>query len=123
MTPSQELAQILKKQTIVTATIATDLVGELKRASPVGNPSGWENPDAAPDGYTGGQLRKNWTKKKTDKHTWTINNNMKYAEHRVQPAYVNEKGVLISGSFQFPAGVQPIIDKYSRQLQSELNKI
>jgi len=122
MTPKQELDLILKKQNIITATVATDLLGELKRATPVGNPSLWEDPDAAPDGYTGGQLRRNWTIAKNG-NIWEINNNMQYAEHRLQPAYVNEKGVLISGSFQFPAGVQPIIDKYDRKLQSDLNKI
>lgn len=122
MTPKQELNQILKKQEIVTATIATGLLGELENATPVGNPDGWENPDAAPDGYTGGMLRKSWTIAKTG-NVWEINNNAQYAEHRLQPAYVNEKGVLISGSFQFPAGVQPIIDKYDRKLQRELNKI
>lgn len=123
MTPKQELNAIMKKQEIVTATIAVDLMGELTNASPVGNPSLWEDPDSAPDGYTGGQLRRSWTIAKTNKYTWEINNNMQYAEHRLQPAYVNDKGVLISGSFQFPAGIQHIIDRYDRKLQSQLNKI
>ena len=28
--------------------------------SPVGNPTRWQNPDAAPEGYVGGHFRRNW---------------------------------------------------------------
>lgn len=28
--------------------------------SPVGNPTLWQNPDAAPEGYVGGHFRRNW---------------------------------------------------------------
>ena len=118
MTPKQELDLILKKQEIVTATIATDLLGELVSASPVGQPSLWKNPDSAPSGYTGGQLRRNWTIAKTG-NVWEINNNAQYAERRVSP--LSPDGYY--GSQQFPAGVQPIIDKADRKLQSDLNKI
>ena len=118
MTPTQELQQILKKQEIVTATIATDLVGELKRATPVGNKNLWKNPDSAPSGYVGGNLRRNWTINKTD-NVWEINNNAQYAERRLMP--LSPDGYY--GSKQNPAGVQPIIDKYDRKLQRELNKI
>jgi len=33
---------------------------ELVLETPVGNPSLWRNPDAAPDGYVGGRARSNW---------------------------------------------------------------
>lgn len=118
MTPKQELDLILKKQEIVTATIATDLVGELVNTSPVGSPQTWKNPDSAPSGYTGGNLRRNWTIAKTG-NVWEINNNAQYAERRLMP--LSPDGYY--GSKQFPAGAQPIIDKYDRKLQSELNKI
>lgn len=29
-------------------------------SSPVGNPDLWENPNSAPEGYTGGRFRSNW---------------------------------------------------------------
>jgi len=118
MTPTEELNLILKKQEIVTATIATDLLGELKNATPVGSPQIWKNPDSAPSGYVGGNLRRNWTINKTG-NVWEINNNAQYAERRVQPLSPDN----YYGSKQFPAGVQPIIDKADRKLQSELNKI
>ena len=36
------------------------LYGELSEGSPVGDPLLWENPSAAPPGYTGGRFKGNW---------------------------------------------------------------
>jgi len=127
MTPKQELDLILKKQEIVTATIAVDLKAELTLISPVGNKNEWKNPENAPDGYAGGMLRKSWTLEKSDKSTWTIdnkmrldvNNNLYYAERRLMP--LSPDGYY--GSKQFPLGAGGVIEKYERKLQSEMNKI
>lgn len=118
MTPKQELDLILKRQEIVTATIATDLMGELVKVTPVGNPAKWNHPTAKPKGYVGGQLKRSWTINKTG-NVWEINNNMQYAERRLSP--LSPGGYY--GSRQNPAGIQPIIDRYDRKLQSQLNKI
>lgn len=37
-----------------------DIWASIDAKSPVGDPSKWENPKAAPAGYTGGNFRANW---------------------------------------------------------------
>lgn len=50
--PKQHLA-IQKK-------LAFDLFDRIITKNPVGNPSEWKNPKAAPEGYVGGRSRGNW---------------------------------------------------------------
>lgn len=37
-----------------------DLLSTLVFATPVGNPTLWQNPNSAPPGYVGGHARRNW---------------------------------------------------------------
>lgn len=39
---------------------ASELISRMFFRSPVGNPSLWKDPSAAPPGYTGGRFRANW---------------------------------------------------------------
>lgn len=40
--------------------IAIDLLSSIVEKNPVGNPTLWKNPSAAPPGYVGGRSRANW---------------------------------------------------------------
>lgn len=40
--------------------IAANAFEQIIRYTPVGNPSGWKNPKAAPPGYVGGTARNSW---------------------------------------------------------------
>lgn len=116
--PTEELKQIISKQEQVVAKIAADLYRELIKVTPVGDPSLWKNPNSAPAGYVGGNLRSSWTLEKQG-DTWVINNPTEYAEIRLSP-YANNGQI---GSKQMPAGIYPIIQKYEKRLQSELRTI
>lgn len=44
---------------VITKTVI-DVGAHVVEKTPVGNPSEWENPNAAPEGYVGGRARANW---------------------------------------------------------------
>lgn len=44
----------------ITREATLDLFGGVIKATPVGNPDNWKNPEAAPPGYVGGRARGNW---------------------------------------------------------------
>lgn len=51
------LSNVLEDDIVETALAA---LGNVVRATPVGNPTRWRNPQSAPPGYVGGHARRNW---------------------------------------------------------------
>jgi len=51
---------IPEKVVLFQKSIAFDLFRRVVSKSPVGNPTLWQNPSAAPPGYVGGRFRANW---------------------------------------------------------------
>lgn len=115
-----EFNAIKKKKDRIITKSATNLFTKLVKITPVGNPSLWENPNSAPKGYAGGNLKASWTiDKKND--GWLINNSALYA------SIVLRKREKIRGktygSKQFPDGIEPIIKLADKKLQQELKDI
>ena len=54
------LARAGDKVDLVVRKTALTLQSSMIEKSPVGNPSLWKDPSAAPPGYTGGRFRANW---------------------------------------------------------------
>lgn len=52
--------KVLKALETVVKRTALSVDRNLVLKTPVGNPDLWQNPNAAPDGYTGGRARANW---------------------------------------------------------------
>lgn len=113
-----ELDNIISQKDKILARIAGELYSELEAGTPTGKPSEWKNPNSAPKGYVGGHLKGSWTIEQKGKD-WIINNPVEYAEIRLSP-YANNGQI---GSKQYPAGIYPIINKYKRKLQDELDRI
>lgn len=51
------LSDVLEDDIVETALAA---LGNVVRATPVGNPTRWRRPESAPEGYVGGHARRNW---------------------------------------------------------------
>jgi len=64
MSFSDDLTKITEKYkrriNNVVKSVVADIGERLVEKSPVGNPSLWQNPLAAPEGYVGGAFRANW---------------------------------------------------------------
>tara|TARA_R110000851_G_scaffold328704_1_gene499851 strand:- start:410 stop:727 length:318 start_codon:yes stop_codon:yes gene_type:complete len=101
---TQELDEIKLKQARVVAVIAIDLFNALIDATPEDT----------------GNLKLSW-ELIPDGTNWIIFNPAQYATIALAP-YVNEGGVH-QGSLKFPAGIEPILESFNRELQRELNKI
>lgn len=99
-----ELKEIERKRIRLISNVAKDLLSEFTKATPVAT----------------GQLKGAWELIKIA-DGYIIHNSMVYASIALAP-YINESGIH-QGSKQFPAGIEPIILKYDRYLQKELNKI
>lgn len=52
--------KVVKLHHQVVQKTALEIDRALVLETPVGNPDLWQNPDAAPDGYSGGRARSNW---------------------------------------------------------------
>ena len=50
----------------------------LQERSPVGNPSLWQNPNSAPNGYVGGTFRRSWEIQQ-EGDEWVVFNDQPYA--------------------------------------------
>lgn len=105
MTISEELNIIYKKQKKVIDKIASDFFSELVHHTPVKT----------------GTLKGAWSIEET-KDGWLISNNMEYATIVLDSRMRIVAGKRY-GSEQFPAGIDPIIDKYNIIMEVELKKI
>mgnify|MGYP006899601027 FL=1 len=101
----KEYNAIMRKKDIVVAKIAAQLYRELITITPVAK----------------GELKSDWQLQK-DGSSWIISNNMEYAEIRLSPL-IEDNGKAIVGSFKYPLGIQPTIEKYNIKLQKELKAI
>ena len=101
-----ELNQIISEKDKVIATVALDLYNELVKATPVDT----------------GYLRNAWTIENESDGSVIINNPTIYAEIRLSPL-IEENGKVRQGSRQYPAGVEQIVDKYDKILQTKLKAI
>ena len=101
----KEYNDIMRKKDIVVAKIAAQLYRELITITPVAK----------------GELKSDWQLQK-DGSSWIISNNMEYAEIRLSPL-IEDNGKAIVGSFKYPLGIQPVIEKYNIKLQKELKAI
>lgn len=73
--------------------LALYALGRFQTISPVGNPSLWKNPNAAPKGYVGGSLRQSFTMEKKP-FGWSVFTTLPYGER-----------IFVDGwSTQLPAG-------------------
>lgn len=99
-----ELNDIDKKRQKVVDEIAAELLNEVTKKTPVKS----------------GNLKNSWELIE-DGDGWIVFNSAIYASFALAPR-ISEQGIS-QGSDQFPAGVQPTIDKYDRELQRRLNAI
>jgi hypothetical protein len=54
------VAKTTRKNNAIVRKIVIDLGTSLVLKTPVGNPTLWQNPEGAPEGYAGGAARANW---------------------------------------------------------------
>ena len=116
-----EFEEIKQARDKIVKKYALKLYNELVRATPVGNPSIWANPNNKPKGYIGGSLKRDWEIEKVS-NGYLLTNNMEYASIRLSPL-IEVDGKAIKGSKQFPAGIDGIIQKYDNLIQRELQSI
>lgn len=101
-----ELNQILSEKDRIVAGVAQALYNDLIAVTPVQT----------------GYLKQSWSIRE-DGDGYIIDNPTVYAEIRLRPALIGDNGKLIQGSLQNPAGIEGLIDKHERQLQSLLKGI
>jgi hypothetical protein len=88
MSFSDDLARITEKYkrriNMVVIKVVTNMGERLVEKSPVGNPSLWQNPLSAPDGYVGGAFRANWQHGLNSYPLTTIDSTENNAEARIE---------------------------------------
>ena len=102
----EELNQIISEKDRIVAGVAHALYNDLIALTPVQT----------------GYLRQSWSIREYE-NGYIIDNPTVYAEIRLSPMIENSNGKLIQGSRQNPAGIEAIIDKHERQLQTKLKGI
>lgn len=104
MTPSEELAQLVKKQKAIVAEGAMNLLSDLQSNTPVDT----------------GQLKTAWTINPVG-DGFLISNNMNYASYIFNGRRIVDGKML--GSIQMPDGVAPFIQKHNNKIQKRLDAL
>ena len=119
---SNSFNELMKEtEQAITSEIVT-LYGEFVKASPVGGYRKLKDGRLVKiKGYIGGSFRSAWSLDKNKKYSWSISNNMEYAD--ILFAGRRKVGKRWLGSEQWADGGEPMLKEFEHRIENRLNSL